>query len=385
MDKPDPYSDFRPEPSFLPIRSVKEALFSRWALYLSALAFSMLPLAGFAARWVEVGNGSVPTDRVLVDADSVQKADDITTANIATLYAAPRTNSHNITMDRHVQHTAFKCAERSFIGIVTTGYLGEKSVGSGSETPDWKNKFVPIGNNPMAGRILAIVCASSSAGGAAPMALKPKFSSGSGFVVDDSGGVLTNNHVINHCKSIIVKAMGLPPVAARVDATDPKNDLAIVRAASAKTVGEPVHFRNQSQPSKLGESIGVIGYPLAGILSSEPKATFGQINSVAGINDDYTLLQISAPVQPGNSGGPVFDASGLVIGVVVSQASAAMAIVAGNVPQNVNFAVRGEVAQIFLAAHGVKFSTSRRWHTQPTDEIAATGQKSTVFVACLVE
>jgi S1-C subfamily serine protease len=150
-------------------------------------------------------------------------------------------------------------------------------------------------------------------------------------------------------------------------------------------VGEPVHFRNQSQPSKLGESIGVIGYPLAGILSSEPKATFGQINSVAGINDDYTLLQISAPVQPGNSGGPVFDASGLVIGVVVSQASAAMAIVAGNVPQNVNFAVRGEVAQIFLAAHGVKFSTSRRWHTQPTDEIAATGQKSTVFVACLVE
>lgn len=318
----------------------------------------------------------------MVDADSVQKTDDITTANIATLYAAPRTNSHNITMDRHVQHTAFKCAERSFIGIVTTGYLGDKSVGSGSETPDWKNKFVPIGNNPMAGRILAIVCAPSSAGGA--LAPKPKFLSGSGFVVDDSGDVLTNNHVINHCKSIVLKPMGFPPVAARVDATDPKNDLAVVRATNA-TVGEPVHFRNQSQPAKLGESIGVIGYPLAGILSSEPKATFGQINSVAGINDDYTLLQISAPVQPGNSGGPVFDASGLVIGVVVSQASAAMTVVAGNVPQNVNFAVRGEVAQIFLAAHGIKFSTSRRWHTQATDEIAATGEKSTVFVACLVE
>jgi hypothetical protein len=62
-----------------------------------------------------------------------------------------------------------------------------------------------------------------------------------------------------------------------------------------------------------------------------------------------------------------------------------MAIVAGSVPQNVNFAVRGEIAQIFLAAHGIKFSTSRRWHTQQTDEIAATGQKSTVFVACLLE
>jgi len=222
----------------------------------------------------------------LVDADSVQKTDDITTVNIATLYAAPRTNSHNITMDRHVQRTAFKCADRSYIGIVTTGYLGEKRVGSGSETADWKNKFVPIGNNPMGDRIFAIACAPSSGGDAATTAPKPKFYSGSGFVVDDSGDVLTNNHVINHCKSIIVKAMGFPPVAARVDAIDPKNDLAILRAASAATVGEPVHFRNQSQPGKLGESIGVIGYPLTGILSSEPKATFGQINSVAGINND---------------------------------------------------------------------------------------------------
>jgi S1-C subfamily serine protease len=129
----------------------------------------------------------------------------------------------------------------------------------------------------------------------------------------------------------------------------------------------------------------VIGYPLAGILSSEPKATFGQINSVAGVNNDYTLLQISAPVQPGNSGGPVFDASGLVIGVVVSQASPAMAAAVGNIPQNVNFAVRGEVAQIFLAAHGIKISTNRRWHTRSTEEIAATGQKSTMFVACLLD
>jgi S1-C subfamily serine protease len=197
--------------------------------------------------------------------------------------------------------------------------------------------------------------------------------------------VLTNNHVVNHCKSIVVKAMGFPPGAAAVDATDPKNDLAVLRAVNAAALGEPVRFRIQSQPGKLGESIGVIGYPLAGILSSEPKATFGQINSVAGVNNDYTLLQISAPVQPGNSGGPVLDASGLVIGIVVSQASPVMAALAGNVPQNVNFAIRGEMAQIFLAAHGIKVSTGRRWHTRSTDEIAAAGQRSTVFVACLVE
>jgi S1-C subfamily serine protease len=362
---------------------MRKALFLRPAAQLLALALSILPIPGFAARWVEVGNGSVPTDKVLVDADSVQKADDIITADIATQYAAPRTNSHNITMDRHVQHTAFKCADRSAVGILTTGYLGDRRVGSGAETADWKSKFVSIGNNPMAARILAIVCATQ--GAAAATASRPKISTGSGFVVDESGDVLTNNHVVNHCKSIIVKAMAVPPRAATVDAIDPKNDLAILRAVSATTLGEPVHFRSQAQPGKLGESIGVIGYPLTGILSSEPKATFGQINSVAGINNDYTLLQISAPVQPGSSGGPVLDTAGLVIGIVVSQASPALAAAVGNAPQNVNFAIRGEVAQIFLAAHGIKFSTRRRWRTQSTDEIAATGQRSTVLVACLIE
>jgi hypothetical protein len=123
----------------------------------------MLPVTGFAARWVEVGNGSVPTDKVLVDADSIQKDDDITTVNIAVLYAAPRTNSHGITMDRHVQRTAFKCAERSSIGIVTTGYLGDKRVGSGGETADWKSKFVPIGQKShgrphIGNRLCAVSC-----------------------------------------------------------------------------------------------------------------------------------------------------------------------------------------------------------------------------------
>jgi S1-C subfamily serine protease len=370
----DPYCTF--------VQSARERLF---ALPLLALALSVLPVPSLAARWVEVGNGSVPTDKVLVDTDSIQKTDDITIVDIATTYATPRTNAHNITMDRHVQRTAFKCAERSFIGIMITGYLGDKHVGSGGETADWKDKFIPLPDKPMNNRVFALVCGASSGGGATTMAPKPRFSSGSGFLVDDSGDVLTNAHVINHCKSIIVKAMSSAPVAAMVEAVDPKNDLAILRAAGGSKLGQPVHFRNQSQRGQLGESIGVIGYPLAGILSSEPKATFGQVNSVAGINNDYTLLQISAPVQPGNSGGPVLDASGLVIGVVVSQASPAMATAAGNVPQNVNFAVRGEVAQIFLSAHGIKFSASRRWHTQSTEQIAAMGEQSTVFIACSIE
>jgi S1-C subfamily serine protease len=194
--------------------------------------------------------------------------------------------------------------------------------------------------------------------------------------------VLTNGHVVAGCKSIAIKAPEGSPVAVVVDAIDPKNDLAVLATAKGEAVGTPAVFRNASKPGKLGESVGAIGYPLAGLLSSEPKATFGQINSVAGMNNDYTLLQISAPVQPGNSGGPVLDHSGLVVGIVVSQASPAVAAMTGSVPQNVNFAIRGEVAQIFLAARHVAVATGSGFRTLATDEIAAIGVKSTVLIVC---
>jgi serine protease Do len=90
-------------------------------------------------------------------------------------------------------------------------------------------------------------------------------------------------------------------------------------------------------------------------------------------------------VQPSNSGGPVLDESGQVIGVVVSQASLAVVAIAGNVPQNVNFAIRGEVAQIFLAVRGIRFSAGNRQHALSTQAMAAQGVKSTVFIQCSAE
>lgn len=351
-------------------------------MLLAALGFAVQP--SFASRWVEVGNEGVSTDKVMVDTDSIQKVDEFRVVNIMTLFGEPRTNSHNITMDRRVQKTALNCADKTFHGIVTIGYLGEKQVGSSAEAADWKTKMVAVGSSPLNNRVLNLVCSVQLAQ-TQPVARKPRALSGSGIVVDSMGGVLTNNHVIDHCNSITVKTPDSRPLVANVAAVDPKNDLALLKVAYAAPIGEPAHFRSQSEPAKLGESIGVIGFPLTGLLSAEPKATFGQVNSVAGYNNDYTLLQISAPVQPGNSGGAVLDESGQVIGIVVSQASLAVAAIAGNIPQNVNFAIRGEVAQIFLAARGVKILTSRKRQAMSTVAVAAEGIKSAVFVQCVAE
>ena len=338
----------------------------------------------FASRWVEVGTSGVTTDKVMVDADSVTSIDQFKVVNVMRLYAAPRVNAHNITLDRHVQRTAFNCADRTFSGIRTVGFLGDKQVGSGPENSDWRTKMTAVGSDPLANRVLAIACAPSSAAG--PPGGKPSgFSSGSGIVVDEAGDILTNNHVVDHCRSITVKTRDSRPLVARIVAADAKNDLALVKLAYDVPLGEPAQFRSQAQPARLGESVGVIGFPLTGMLSTEPKATFGQINSVAGMRDDSTLLQFSAPVQPGNSGGPVLDGEGEVIGVVVSQASLAVVAVAGNVPQNVNFAIRGEVAHIFLAARGIKAAVGHRQHPLSTEAIAAMGIKSTVLIQCALQ
>ncbi len=339
-----------------------------------------------ASRWVEIGTEGVTTNKVLVDLDSLEIIDGFRVASIMTLLGEPRTNAHNITFDRRVQRTAFDCAGKLFVGLRTFGFLNDKQVGSSPETADWRSKLKPIGNDPMNNRALAVVCGAPSPSVGAPAPAKRSgTATGSGIIVDTQGDVLTAHHLVQQCKAITVKRPGTAALEAVVTGTDPKNDLAILKVSGELPASEPARFRASSRPAKLGESIGVIGYPLTGFLSTEPKATFGQINSVAGVNNDYTLLQISAPVQPGNSGGPVLDGSGQVIGIVVGIAPLSLVAQSGSVPQNVNFAVRGEVAQIFMAARGIPVSTSSRQRLVSTEAMAAEGLKSTVFIQCTLE
>jgi len=222
---------------------------------------------------------------------------------------------------------------------------------------------------------------STQSGAVPPSAARVMVMLGSGIFVNGDGFVLTNAHVVNGCKSIQVRAYNATPAPGLLEAVDPRNDLALVKTHEG--YGSPVVFRSENKPARLGENIGVIGYPLPGVLSSEPKATFGQISSVAGMNNDYTLLQISAPIQPGNSGGPVFGEDGRVVGVIVSSVSPALIAKIGAIPQNVNFAIRGEIAQIFMTAHGINFHTLGFGRRLDTADMAEAGEKSTAQIVCV--
>ncbi len=205
-------------------------------------------------------------------------------------------------------------------------------------------------------------------------------SSGTGFVVA-ADRVMTNHHVIENCSRIFVRTADnrtLPVTQQPV--ADARRDLAVLRVAG--NPGPVLAFR--ANPVRRGESVVTYGFPLAGLLSSGPTLTTGEVSALAGLSDNQQQFQISAPVQQGNSGGPLLDRQGNVTGVIVSKLNAArVAQRTGDIPQNVNFAVKGSEAVDFLRRNGVtpvmRESTGAERNAAEIGELV---HPSTVFIRC---
>lgn len=172
-------------------------------------------------------------------------------------------------------------------------------------------------------------------------------SSGSGFVLNIAGEVVTNHHVIEGCSSIEVDGR----TAERV-ADWPEADLAVL-APRSPDGGRP-HARLAAGAARLNSDVTVAGYPLSDILGGL-NVTRGAVTSLSGLGGEPGQMQISAPIQSGNSGGPAFDRAGTVVGVVVATLNPQTLRVA---PQNVNFAVKADLLRMFLSANRVAFETA---------------------------
>jgi S1-C subfamily serine protease len=141
-------------------------------------------------------------------------------------------------------------------------------------------------------------------------------------------------------------------------------------------------FRRQSG-AVLGEPVLIAGYPLQGLLSHEMHVAVGIVSALAGPRGDARLIQIGAQVQPGNSGGPVLDRSGRVIGVVAGVLPPRDAERAGAIgaPQ-ISFAIRGELVGSFLDRTGVRHRASTG-AALDTGALARRAEDFTVLVECL--
>ncbi|WP_164659321.1 serine protease [Tropicibacter sp. Alg240-R139] len=208
------------------------------------------------------------------------------------------------------------------------------------------------------------------------VARKPKVSggSGSGFFVSDRGHVLTNAHVVDGCGKVLVDGVN----ASLID-TSQDFDLALLQANKPEEKEVAIF---STAPAKLNSDVTAVGFPYAGMLGGL-NVTRGAVSSLKGVGGNATTMQVTAPVQSGNSGGPLLGPSGNVVGVVVSKLDAfKVAGALGDVPQNVNFAVRGEIAKLFLAQNGIdpKLSVSST-KVEPVT-IAERAKRFTTFIEC---
>jgi serine protease Do len=231
------------------------------------------------------------------------------------------------------------------------------------------------------------VTESNNEDGSAPVARRsaPKGnegagSSGTGFFVTARGHVMTNHHVIEKCTNVQVIPAGSPPVKASVLAKDSVNDLAVLR-----TSYEPDGIAVINPRVRIGDSIYIYGFPLSGILASTGNFTIGNVTATAGLEDDTRMMQISAPVQPGNSGGSLVDQYGNTVGVIVSKLNVLniAKLTGGDLPQNVNFAIKASVALNFLESNGITATTMAKSVAKDAASIAEEAKMFTVKVVCM--
>lgn len=208
--------------------------------------------------------------------------------------------------------------------------------------------------------------------------------SGTGFVVSASGHIVTNSHVINGCVGDLKGNLtGEAAMVLRVVSTDTNNDLALLQAPSTATFKDFARIRDRSFHS--GDSVVAICFPYHGLLSSDFTVTTGIVSSLSGMRNDTRFLQISAPVQPGNSGGPLFDTSGQIVGVVTGKIPGLrIAAATGDIPENINFAIKTGALRDFLDNSVVPYQTAEPRGELKTTEIADNARAYTMLISCSV-
>ena len=169
-------------------------------------------------------------------------------------------------------------------------------------------------------------------------------SSGTGFFVSQSGHVITNNHVIDECKAVKVSFDG-DEVDADVLAVDRYNDLAILRTTLKPNAVFPV----SGDDAALLDDVVIAGFPLGRDVSSAIKTSKGSVTSLAGYGDNYSEFQTDAALNEGNSGGPIMNQRGNVIGVAVSAYGKDEGV------ESFNFGIKASTLKTFARSNNLNF------------------------------
>jgi len=205
-------------------------------------------------------------------------------------------------------------------------------------------------------------------------------SSGSGFLISGDGYIISNFHVIDGCDKIQVKSQG-KIFNASIVISDKKNDLSLIES---KIKTNSFYTISSNEP-QLSDDIFVAGFPFGENLGSSVKVTKGIISSLSGLDNDFTKIQIDAAIQPGNSGGPIINEFGHVVGIAVSKLDFKKILkVYGTIPENTNFGIKSSLLRGLLRSKSIKFKTDR-YDTITKSNLTKIISEGTVYISCLAK
>ncbi len=212
----------------------------------------------------------------------------------------------------------------------------------------------------------------------APQPAAQSVTTGSGFVISKDGQIVTNAHVVEGCKSISVE-LGNRQTTATLQAADNTNDMAILK--SSLTTTRPANLA--AGRITLGQTVYAMGYPLRGLLGQDLQMTNGIISGLNGLQNDFRYYQINAAVQSGNSGGPLLNEQANVIGIVSMKLNAVFVNeLVGDLPQNVNFAIKSTQLMGYLDANSVDYQVTSSEQKLSSSQVAERAREFTVFISC---
>ena len=191
---------------------------------------------------------------------------------------------------------------------------------------------------------------------------------GTGFMFGSKDYVITNWHVIRGTKNVKVKFLNGEKINAKLLLKNPQNDIAFLKLERSPELPPSDLKIGDSSKVRLGDKVFTIGYPAHWVMGQNPKYTSGDVNALSGIKDDPTVFQISVQIQPGNSGGPLFNQKGEVIGITQSSLDPKVAVGAfGTLPQNVNYAIKSSYISNLLPMLPETLIASRGISVVPTE------------------
>ncbi len=225
----------------------------------------------------------------------------------------------------------------------------------------WKNLFC-VGPNRYA---LACAAVLLSLAMDLSIAAEEQYGTGTAFAVSSNGEFLTNAHVVERASSIVVVYQGRK-YAAHVLGMDSQNDLAVIKI---EQVTIPSAFSPTLEPTK-GEEVYTLGFPNPTLQGFESKYTKGEVSSLTGLQDDQRHMQISVPIQPGNSGGPLINKHGHVVGIISSKLDSLEILKDQRyLPEAVGYAIKTSLAVSLLESLSVPILFPDQGDTRDVSEV----------------